>query len=341
MHAGWHRLALTLLCVTACTSVRADSTTDIPLVGRPDFPFSEASGSFKVKMRAAPTKLAAEDRLTLTLTVAANGQVYLPPQRIDLRQLPAFAENFHIEETEAAPRQTDLGTWEFVYRIRPRSTAVREVPGLPFVYYNPDIPFPSRRFQVDYTDAVPIEVTEHAVFPVRLAGPEEAFQLADGPEVLAHQSPWKLPGPLVLGLVALVPPLLCVVWYVAWRRLYPDAARRARIRRSWAARQALQALRRTGRLTPQQQADLAAGVAAQYLRNRLDLAPAEPTPDEIAEHMKRMGCSSGLTERAAAFFRSCDSARFGPFDGTPGPDLPADATSLILAVEDETWAAHS
>jgi hypothetical protein len=338
MRAAWHILALLLL-----GGGQAPEAREVPLVGRPDFPFSEASGRFRVKARAEPTTLAVEKPLTLTLTVTA-GPVYSPPRRIDLRELPTVAEAFYVEDPDdGEARQTDPQTWEFVYRLKPRTTDVREIPGLPFAYYNPDIPFPARRFQVDYTDPIPLTVLNAEAVRVPIEAHASAYELAAGPAVLAHESPWEPPGVPALVLLALVPPLACAAWYVAWKRLYPDAARLARRRRSRAASQALQALRRArpGRLTPEQRAALAARTVADYLHQRFDLAPAEPTPDETADHLKSAGCSSGLIERAAGFFRACDAARFLPDEALATADLPDEAVRLILAVEEESWASQS
>src|SRR5207248_1790069 len=63
-----------------------------------------------------------------------------------------------------------------------------------------------------------------------------------------------LPGAFVLGLMLLAPPLGGLAWYVAWRRLYPDAARRARRQRSRAAQEALKALRDAEKRDPDEQA---------------------------------------------------------------------------------------
>jgi hypothetical protein len=339
MHAAWQILALVLL-----GGGQALDRQEAPLVGRPDFPFSEASGRFRVKARAEPTTIAVEKTLTFTLTVNAAGPVYAPPRRLDLRELPALAEAFYIEDPDdGGERQIDPQTWEFVYRLKPRSIAVREVPGLPFTYYNPDIPFPTRRFQVDYTEPIPLTVRRVEAVPVPIDAADVTYELATGPTVLARESPWALPSVPVLLLLALSPPLACAAWYIAWKRLYPDAARLARRRRSRAASQALQALRRgrPGRLTPEQRAALAARTVADYLHQRFDLAPAEPTPDETADHLKGASCSSGLIERAANFFRACDAARFLPDEAAASTDLPAEAVQLILAVEEESWASHS
>jgi hypothetical protein len=316
---------------------------DIPLVGRPsDLPFSGASGRFEVSTRAEPTTLEAETPLAFTVRVQATGPVRHPPRRPDLRQLPAFTERFHVEDPDEGSRHPDPRTWEFLYRLKPKGTDVTEIPSLPFVYFNPDIRPANRAFQVVYTDAIPLRVKPHQAVAVPLQAPASAFQLATGPGLLARQAAWRPPGAAVTTLLALAPPLLCAAWYAAWRRRYPDAARQARQRRSRAARMALEQLRAAGGLPPDQRAERAAGAVAAYLRERLDLAAAEPTPAETARHLRRKGCSAELTERAAGFFRSCDAARFLPAPPPDGPDPAAAGTQLILAVEAETCPrAHS
>jgi hypothetical protein len=115
-----------------------------------------------------------------------------------------------------------------------------------------------------------------------------------------------------------------VAWYVVWRRLYPDAARRARIRRSRAARRALHLLRHAGpRETP--------AIVADYLRQRLDLATAEPTPAEVVEHLYRVGMDGQLADRTADFLHACDAARFAPHGN--GDELPGQAADLVLELE--------
>ena len=58
------------------------------------------------------------------------------------------------------------------------------------------------------------------------------FQFAMGDDVLRRENPAALPGPVALGLLALAPPVGFIAWVLTWRRLYPDAARLAKQRRS-------------------------------------------------------------------------------------------------------------
>jgi hypothetical protein len=310
---------------------------EIPVVGRPsDLPFSEASGWFEVQARAEPTTVEAETPTRFIVSVHAIRAVRRPPQRIDLRQLSAFAEQFHIEDTTEESLRPDAQTWEFVYRIKPRRIEVSQIPSFPFVYFNPYILSANKRFQVIYTDPIRLQVLPHETVQVPVQAPEGMFALAAGSSLLARQAPWHPPGIAAIGLLLLAPPLVFAVWYIAWRRRYPDAARLARQRRSRAARHALQMLHAIGRVDPAESATPSAAIVADYLRQRLDLPIAEPTPHEIADFFAQRQSSAELTARAIRFFEICDRVRFLPAPAAEQSDLPNDAGQLILAVEEET-----
>lgn len=313
---------------------------DIPVVGRPvDLPFSEASGWFEVQSRAEPTTLQAETPLTFTFTVRAVRPTRHPPQRLDLRQLPDFAEQFYIEDSSEEATRPDDRSWEFVYRLKPRRIGVREIPSLPFVYFNPYLLTARKGFQVHYTDPIALRVLPHDTVQVPVQGPESAFVLARGPGVLERQTPWTPPNPGTIAALLLTPPLGCFAWYLVWRRMYPDAARLASQRRSRAARRALNSLRAARRLDAASRAARTAAIVAGYLQQRLDLASVEPTPHETALLFEQHGFSSELTEQAIDFFEMGDRARFLPVGSgeTVSPaELHNAAFQFILAVEAET-----
>ncbi len=331
-----------VLCVL-CGEIFGAEDDNTPVVGRPvDLPFSEASGWFEVRASAEPTTLQAETPLTFTFRVKAVRPVRRPPQRIDLRQLPEFAEQFYIEDPSEEAARPDDRTWEFVYRLKPRRTEVREIPSLPFVYFNPYLLTASKGFQVLYTNPIRLRVLPHETVQVPVQGPESAFGLATGPAVLARQTPWTPPQLSTIVTLLLVPPLGCFVWYLLWRRQYPDAARLASQRRSRAASRALQALHSARRLDTEARAARIAAIVAGYLQQRLDLTIAEPTPHEIALLFGQHAFSPELTEQAVRFFERCDHARFQPVEGGTGvslDELQDAAMQFILAVEGERPAS--
>jgi hypothetical protein len=141
---------------------------------------------------------------------------------------------------------------------------------------------------------------------------------------------------LVVAL-AIAPPLLCVVWYVLWRRNNPDEGRLVRRRRSQAAEQALKGLSNSDDVG----AGRVAGVLAGYLRQRLDLAAAEPTPREASRHLHRLGVSPALIRQTGDLFRACDAARFSAMPAPGNRTLAGQAAQLILALEAEPCSSYA
>jgi hypothetical protein len=361
MLTAWLRLlTLLLLTLTLAPPARTDDDEDpdfIPSVGRKaGIPFSEASGSFTIETRIDRESVQVEDPIDFVVRIMAQAPTRKPPQRIPLRELSRFTDSFHIEDlpnpagvrapiralgSGASPGWALLGglappvRWEFRYRLRPKSTAATEVPGVPLAFYDPRGLTLTQKFPVIYSEPIPIEVKPRAVAEMALQAPEEAFQLATGPEVLASVRPWSPPGLAVLALLFAGPPLVCLGWYLVWRRLNPDAARLALARRSRAAQLALEGLRKAP-TAPQQRAQAVGRTVTRYLRSRLDLGVEEPTPAETVAHLARLGLSEETLTAVSRLYRTCDAARFAPAPPTETADLPGRAADLILAVEAET-----
>jgi hypothetical protein len=311
-----------------------------PIVGQPDH-FNGAVGRFRVATAADKPKLQAEDPLTYTVRITAEGKVKQPPQRPPLADFPGFADQFYIEDLGPPEgRQPDPQTWEFAYRLKPKSTAVKAVPGFPFVFFRPGF-LPARLgYMTVYAKEVPITVTPRESIPVparAVAASDAVFALASG-DPLRRDSEGRLPGPFVIAAMLLAPPLGCVAWYFVWRRLNPDAARVARRRRSRAAREALRSLEAIdGTRDPKKRARRAAAAVADYLGHRLELLVIEPTPAEAEAHLRARGISEKLAGQTADFLRACAAARFDP-EPPPHADLAEAAHGLILALEAETWS---
>jgi hypothetical protein len=286
--------------------------------------------------------LKAGERITFTVRVTSRGPWQAAPRRPDLARLRSFSERFDIQRASpSADREfRKPQAWEFDYTLKPKSASVHEIPPLLFVYYKPGSFPPEKGYRT--IDAGPIALTVQAapvpqeVEPIRAS--DELFQRASSDDVL-RLAP-GIPRLGVLGLL-LLPPVLCLGWYRLWCRLYPDAARLARQRRSVAARRALDALRSASSDKTDQQAARTALILAAYLRHRLDLPGGEATPADVAQHLERIGCSSELAGKAAELFRTCDQARFAPHADCNGHDLPADAARLILALEAEPCPSAS
>ncbi|MGL4549820.1 MAG: hypothetical protein ACRC33_01425, partial [Gemmataceae bacterium] len=277
---------------------------------------------FAVAAEASPRAIDADEPVTLTVVVTAAGPVRAAPGRPDLRAVPAFGRQFFVEDVADEP--AGPGRWRWAYRLRPRGAWVREVPGVPFLFYNPDLSPPERGYQLLYTDPIPLTVR-----PAEKVGPPpdyppEVTEPASGPGLLARRGPWRVGVAQVLAALV-APPLGCAVWYALWRRLYPDDARAARLRRGRAARRAMDALARS----PSQEAVVTA--LAGYLGERFGAVPPTPTPDEAADVLRRADLPA-LADRLRAAWARADEARFA---AEPAARLSADeARRLVLDIEE-------
>ena len=226
---------------------------------------------FRVATSVDKTTLEAEERVTLTVRISTSEAPYQPPQRFDLNDIPAFASRFFIQD--AAPDPTDavrcaslwgLGNepmllaaalapqteWEFVYRLKPRDADVTEIPMLTFAFYDPvdAVDTPQRRWQVPHADAIPLHVRTRRAITTPVEAPEWMFDLPDG-DVLARIEPWS-PGLVAWTVLLAGPPLVGIGLFLVWRRLNPNAAQLAQVRRSHAARRALDRIAQARKAPP-------------------------------------------------------------------------------------------
>jgi hypothetical protein len=331
-------VVMAVLACLVCTSSGLTADDEPPIVGQPDH-FNGAVGRFQVTASADRVKLEAEDPLTYTVRVSAEGKVKQPPERPNLAEFPEFPASFYVEDIgPPAGKQIDARTWEFAYRLKPKSTEVKSIPAFPFVFFRPGY-LPARLgYMTIYTKAIPITVTPRQAVAVAapVSAPDAALVLADG-DLLRQAGDPRLPGAGVLLLMALAPPAGCLAWYAVWRRRHPDVAHAARRRRSRAAHEALQMLRRIGEDgDPRELARCSADAVAEYIRQRLGLPVQEPTPAEAEAHLRRLGIAQPLAEETAALLRTCAALQFEP-GPQARPGFREATTRLILSLEAATW----
>jgi len=308
---------------------------EAPAAGRPE-DWSGLVGTYEITASARPTDLRALDPLTLTVRItetSGNVPQALGPERSSLRAtLRPLGRDFYMEALPDLPQPTP-SSWEFTYRLKPRRARVQKIPALKLSYFDPQY----NRYQIAYSRSVPLYVKPGVLVEPPAEGrggraPDRFYELTTGPAVLRQEGGALAPSLLVLALLVLAPPSACIVWYVVWQRHHPDAARRARRQRSQAARHALRQLHR---MPVDKNGAASAAVIADYLRCRLDLAAAEPTPAEILLHLRRAHVSAGVADQVGDFLRACDAMRFAPAAPAGGRQLAREAATIVLALEAE------
>ncbi len=376
-------LGLTLGSARVAGQETSPDPYEPPAANQPEY-FNGAVGLYTVQMFADRTQVTVGQpiRLLIRITGHAPSADHLP-ERPNLRRLPKFeprAGLFQIEYLKEQDRKpllpgaravailgaapggplpvlvavADRPTWEFAYRLRPLKTYVKEIPSWPFIFYRPPVHGRGMgSYQTVYVPRITLEVTPQARVTAReVQGgtadrrPEQLYQIVEGSAVLRRDDllEWPEPGALaaILAVCLLIPPILAVIAYRVWRAWNPDAARLARLRRSRAAERALKALRQPPAEEP---ARHATGIVAAYLRERLDLPPADPTPAEVAAHLEHTRISPELVRRIVGFFETCEKACYAPI-GPPGSRSdgwePSEAArDLILALEAELWLSSA
>jgi tetratricopeptide (TPR) repeat protein len=292
--------------------------------------FSFAAGSYdNLAVRATPSTVQVEEPITLVVTITSlvPGPFAHPPKRDLLLLFPAGFENdFFVEEVPEQDRFLDgQNAWEFVYRIFPRHAGIKAIRALQFAYYQT---VGQRKYQGVASTEIPIEVKPRA--GVRLDAPAtiraRMHPAGAGSSLLAGSGP----STLLIVLAFALPPVLAVAGVGLWQRFFPDVAARARLRRSRAFRQATKQLHRLG---PRAPAAGVAGVLVQYLRARIDLATAEPTPLELKAALLTVGMPEELAQSVERFCHACYAERFGPAGASAGAHFAGDAIKLLQALE--------
>ncbi|HEX4588944.1 MAG TPA: hypothetical protein VH120_03385 [Gemmataceae bacterium] len=333
-------LWLTLIGLLGEPGVDVSQNVNPPIVGRPADFSGAIGGPFVVQWLVSSNELTAEEPLTLTLRITGPGNLAEMP-RPAIGKLPSFSP-FAVEDQGDRFLPGDPPPREFRYRVRPRTTAVTEIPRFKFIYFNPRIKPPSRGYQTTYADAVPLTVKSRLLAPAEVPAwmlePPATDELFGPPP-----QPWAEWVDLVLDTIGveterrtghavwpvvaaalLIPPLACLGWLILWRRLRPDAARLAAGRRTRAAAIALRALSHSN-----DRADAVAAAVLDYLRDRRNLPPTARTPAEIAVTLAVDGRQLPAAAATVSVLQRCDAARFGPQPGTDTA-LADDAARLIL-----------
>lgn len=320
---------------------KADESENPPVAGQPSG-FTGAIGTYTISAAATPTDVRAEDPILFTITIVGTVPVNHPLRWPDLKQRPAFAQRFHIEDLDAQVTPTAA---VFRYRLRPLRADVREIPPLRFDYYKPGVMPPEKGYRATYARAIPLTVRPRTVVePSAVERPVEpppatTYHLMESTDaVLRHDHPFAFPSPAWVVVYLLAAPLLAAGWYLIVRRWSADAMQR---RTSRAATKATRELEQAARLPLPEAAHRIGSILTAYLRERTGLAGAAPTPEEVRSHLAQGLPDSDLPARAAAFFKRWDAVRFAPPVPDSRPPLAAEAAAIIHALEAQPWDATS
>jgi hypothetical protein len=315
------RPILTFALLLIAATVFAQAPLDPPLAGRPTN-YSDLIGRFTIEATVEPTETLVEDPITLRVIIQGDMAAGEPPIRQQLRIFPDdIAASFFLEPVpdhdQLKPAEK---TWQFVWKLRPKSTGIRELPSLALAYYSPQL----RRYQTAHSKEVALIVNPRPKIIVEETEPRSTP--ASFLE-LAERSParpaWRTVRPplewLLIGIV-----IAAASWRIAGAQTNgrADFARQSK----WSA-EAVAALRTSS-------ADPAA-LMTRYLQSRFGLAATEPTTADVSAVLKKNGVASPMRERWTHWYRAAAARRFAPpaIERPQHRPLAEQAIQLIQSLE--------
>jgi hypothetical protein len=323
-------LTLSLALVFTQGQARKDATT-----------VSGQEEGFTIETRAEPRELRVEEPLILTVRIERVPRPdKLPAEAQPTRRLPALVglkDSFDIEELPEKDSRPNENTWEFSYRLRPRSTRVTKIPRLEYKFRNPA----TGALESSFSSSIALRVLPRGMVSETRTGMDSEEKLDarypfhTGSDALERCTPAELPDGRIIGLLIIAPPIVCAACWQIWRRRFPNASQMARRRRSRAARAAFVQLSGQQSLSREENATRVAAVLTQYLHERIGFPGEEPTPYEAVLHLEQAGVDHELAEQTGELFRACDAARFTAEFVTTQEDLTGEAGRLIRALEDQ------
>lgn len=312
------------LAILLASAARADeplrSVEQIPPLDRNAADFYGAiagprpiTATWTVEPETVP--LDSEAILTLTVRNAINPHEIVRPNLLDRKEI---AGQFQIADLAGSSHTP--GAVEFRYALRPRKVGRFELDLPRFRVYQP-LARGDAKFLTPFSDPPTLRVTP-ATKPtgpaVPLEGPDWLFAPASTIGETLHVGRFAWLVPLVFV------PFAAMLWIFAWRLLFPDAVRRAKLRRSRAVRTALDRIAAAER-SPDPPAAVARAIRA-FLVERAGVSPTDSTPGEIAATLRSHGHPAA--DAAESLFRRCDAARFSGSPDTP-ESLAASAVELV------------
>lgn len=312
------RIACLTMLVLGVVAVASAQSPDPPLAGRPAN-FSHLIGRFAIAVEVEPTTVVVEDPLTVRVKISGAVAAGDAPSRQYLRLFPDdVSESFFLEPRPEDDRwNPDDRTWNFVWKLRPKSVDVREVPSLALSYYSPTL----RRYQTVLSDSIPIDVKPRPSSKMNDASPreiaEQFLRLAPWEaEMPSGGRPWGLLESVIAATILAM--LGAVYGNRLARRSTPDGS-------GSLAESAITALR----CHPSDPAE----VFTLYLRSRHGLASVEPSIDEIDALLKRQDVSPELRQRLKRWYAVSRERRFGPALAETDPSHLNEGIEIIRRIE--------
>ena len=145
-------LVVTATRPIAVTAARpAVEVIDVPVVGRPA-DYRGAVGKYRIVAQAQPTEVTAGAPITLQMILQGDGPMELV-QAPPLATLSSLTDDFKVDDDALAGFVQDDAKL-FTTTIRPRRERIRQIPPIPFSFFNPE----TEQFETVFSEPISIRV---------------------------------------------------------------------------------------------------------------------------------------------------------------------------------------
>ena len=139
--------------VVAEVNVDSTQVLAVPAANRPS-DYRGAVGKYQIITDAEPTSVSAGDPITLKIGIAGDGPMELV-QAPPLHNIESLTNDFQVTDQSLAGFVQNE-TKVFVTTIRPKSPDVKQIPAIPFSFFDPE----KETYETVYSTPIPIEVEQ-------------------------------------------------------------------------------------------------------------------------------------------------------------------------------------
>lgn len=308
----------------------------VPLQGRPAS-YNGAIGTFDLSTRAAPTSVPVGDPITLTLNLRSNDAPLAGLGAPQLNAVEDITKDFEISN-ESLAGEVRGNSKIFSQTIRPLREDVKEIPAIPFSYFDPA----TGKYETAWSDPIPLRV--RPAERVVIANPDDnepnpsgmapLVETTDGLQanhadidrLLANQTVRIGMGTYVfLGAM----PTLFLLGAVATRRarhLEKNAGARRRSRALRDAKSQLSASANAGEIL---------GAVLGYVANRFDMPAGSLTRREAADLLASNGASQIATQQLDELLAALEAAQYAGATGVDSTKSRSQALELLTRIDGE------
>lgn len=308
----------------------------VPLAGRPD-DYNGAIGSFQLTTQAAPTNVPVGDPITLTLNLKSSETPLEGLSAPKLTAIPALTRDFEVSG-ESLAGNVRGNTKVFSQTIRPLREDVKEIPPIPFSYFDPA----REKYETAWSDPIPLNVKPAERVAIAAADEHDAnatgmtslVETTDGLQanhanigaMLADQSAKIGIGTYVfLGAM----PSLYLIGAIATHQVRKRRENAGARRQSGALRHA------KSRIDAAHSAGDVLAAATGYIADRFNTPPGSVTRRDAVDRISRAGASDASASQLDSLLQGLEAAQYAGATGVNLDEARTRARSLLTTLDKE------